>query len=217
MSNCLNCQTEPNPATGEIFGTVSFCGAEETQRAINAANESLDNWRSKTAGERSVILRKWHNLLMENQADLAAIMTAEQGKPLAESQEEIAYAAAFFEWFAEEAKRVYGDVIPHTVASQRLVVIKQPVGVVAAITPWNFLSAMITRKAGAALAAGCTMVVKPATAPLFPHWPLQNLGNRPGCQRGVQCGNRLILRHWRGTYGQPYCPQTDLYRLHPGG
>ena len=174
-----------NPATGEVIGTVPFCGAEETQRAISAANESLDAWGAKTAGERSVILRRWHDLLMENQADLAAIMTAEQGKPLAESRGEISYAAAFFEWFAEEAKRVYGDVIPQTVASQRLVVIKQPVGVVAAITPWNFPSAMITRKAGAALAAGCTMVVKPATATPFSALAIAKLGQQAGVPKGV--------------------------------
>ena len=174
-----------NPATGEVLGTVPFCGAEETKRAINAANESLDAWRSKIAGERSVILRRWHDLLMENQSDLAAIMTAEQGKPLAESQGEITYAAAFFEWFAEEAKRVYGDVIPQTVASQRLMVIKQPVGVVAAITPWNFPSAMITRKAGAALAAGCTMVVKPATATPFSALAIAKLGQQAGVPKGV--------------------------------
>ena len=174
-----------NPATGQVLGTVPFCGADETQRAINAANESLDAWRSKTAGERSAILRKWHDLLMENQEDLAVIMTAEQGKPLAESRGEICYAAGFFEWFAEEAKRVYGDVIPQTVASQRLVVIKQPVGVVAAITPWNFPSAMITRKAGAALAAGCTMVVKPATATPFSALAIAKLGQQAGVPKGV--------------------------------
>lgn len=174
-----------NPATGQVLGTVPFCGADETQRAINAANESLDAWRSKIAGERSAILRKWHDLLMENQEDLAVIMTAEQGKPLAESRGEICYAAGFFEWFAEEAKRVYGDVIPQTVASQRLVVIKQPVGVVAAITPWNFPSAMITRKAGAALAAGCTMVVKPATATPFSALAIAKLGQQAGLPKGV--------------------------------
>jgi succinate-semialdehyde dehydrogenase/glutarate-semialdehyde dehydrogenase len=174
-----------NPATGQVLGTVPFCGADETQRAINAANESLDVWRSKTAGERSAILRKWHDLLMENQEDLAVIMTAEQGKPLVESRGEISYAAGFFEWFAEEAKRVYGDVIPQTVPSQRLVVIKQPVGVVAAITPWNFPSAMITRKAGAALAAGCTMVVKPATATPFSALAIAKLGQQAGLPKGV--------------------------------
>lgn len=174
-----------NPATGEVLGTVPYCGADETQRAIAAANESLDAWRSRTAGERSAVLRKWHDLLMENQEDLATLMTAEQGKPMAESRGEIAYAAGFFEWFAEEAKRVYGDVIPQTVDSQRLVVIKQPVGVVAAITPWNFPSAMITRKAGAALAAGCTMVVKPATATPFSALAIAKLGQQAGVPKGV--------------------------------
>lgn len=174
-----------NPATGETLGTVPRCGAEETRRAIEAADESLGVWRSKTAGERSQILRKWHDLLMENQEDLAWIMTAEQGKPMSESRGEIAYAAGFFEWFAEEAKRVYGDVIPQTVASQRLVVVKQPVGVVAAVTPWNFPSAMITRKAGAALAAGCTMVVKPATATPFSALAIGELAQRAGVPVGV--------------------------------
>lgn len=174
-----------NPATGETIGTVPLCGADETKRAIDAANRSLEGWRAKTASERSVILRKWHALLMENQEDLAILMTAEQGKPLTESRGEIAYAACFFEWFAEEAKRVYGDVIPQTIASQRLLVIKQPVGVVAAITPWNFPSAMITRKAGAALAAGCTMVVKPATATPYSALAIGELARRAGVPAGV--------------------------------
>lgn len=174
-----------NPATGDILGTVPFCGAGETRRAIDAANESLSDWRSKTASERSAILRRWNDLLMENQEDLALLMTAEQGKPMAESRGEIAYAASFFEWFAEEAKRVYGDVIPQTIASQRLVVIKQPVGVVAAITPWNFPSAMIARKAGAALAAGCTMVVKPATSTPFSALAIAKLGQKAGLPPGV--------------------------------
>ncbi len=174
-----------NPATGEVLGTIPFCGADETKRAIDAANESLNAWRSKTAGERAAVLRRWNDLLMENQEDLALLMTAEQGKPLAESRGEIAYAAAFFEWFSEEAKRVYGDVIPQTVSSQRLVVIKQPVGVVAAITPWNFPSAMITRKAGAALAAGCTMVVKPATATPYSALAIAELAQRAGVPAGV--------------------------------
>ena len=174
-----------NPATGEVLGTIPFCGADETKRAIDAADKSLDAWRSKTAGERSAILKKWNDLLMANQEDLALLMTAEQGKPMAESRGEIAYAASFFEWFAEEAKRIYGDVIPQTIASQRLVVIKQPVGVVAAITPWNFPSAMITRKAGAALAAGCTMVVKPATATPFSALAIAKLGLKAGLPAGV--------------------------------
>nr|WP_319394871.1 NAD-dependent succinate-semialdehyde dehydrogenase [uncultured Desulfobacter sp.] len=174
-----------NPATGEILGTVPFCTADETRRAIDAANESLGAWQAKTAAQRSEILRKWRDLLMENQEDLGIIMTAEQGKPLAESMGEIAYAANFFEWFAEEAKRVYGDVIPQTMNSQRLVVIKQPVGVVAAITPWNFPAAMITRKAGAALAAGCTMVVKPATATPYSALAIAALAEKAGVPAGV--------------------------------
>ena len=174
-----------NPATGEILGTIPRCGTDETRRAIAAADESLGAWRAKTAGERSAILRKWNDLLLENQEDLAILMTAEQGKPMVESRGEIAYAAAFFEWFAEEAKRVYGDVIPQTIASQRLVVVKQPVGVVAAVTPWNFPSAMITRKAGAALAAGCTMVVKPATSTPYSALAIAELAQRAGVPAGV--------------------------------
>ena len=174
-----------NPATGDVLGTIPRCGTDETRRAIAAADESLGAWRAKTAGERSAILRKWNDLLLENQEDLAILMTAEQGKPMVESRGEIAYAAAFFEWFAEEAKRVYGDVIPQTIASQRLVVVKQPVGVVAAVTPWNFPSAMITRKAGAALAAGCTMVVKPATSTPYSALAIAELAQRAGVPAGV--------------------------------
>ncbi|HKJ75321.1 MAG TPA: aldehyde dehydrogenase family protein, partial [Alphaproteobacteria bacterium] len=150
-----------NPATAEILGTVPNAGAAETKRAIKAADAALPEWRAKTAGERSNILRKWFELIMANQEDLAVLMTAEQGKPLAESKGEIAYAASFVEWFAEEAKRVYGDVIPGHQADKRIVVLKQPIGVVASITPWNFPAAMITRKISPALAVGCTVVAKP--------------------------------------------------------
>ena len=174
-----------NPATGERIGTVPKCGAEETRRAIEAADQSRFSWRAKTAGERSKLLRTWRDLLLENQEDLAVIMTMEQGKALPESRGEIAYAADFFEWFAEEAKRAYGDVIPQTIPSQRLVVIKEPIGVVAAITPWNFPSAMITRKAGAAMAAGCTMVVKPATATPYSALAIAELARRAGIPDGV--------------------------------
>ena len=152
-----------NPATGQQIGTVPSMGTAETRRAIEAANAAMPAWRAKTAKERSVILRKWFNLMMENQEDLAILMTVEQGKPLTESRVEIAYGASFIEWFAEEAKRIYGDTIPTHQADKRIVVIKQPIGVCAAVTPWNFPNAMITRKAGPALAAGCTMVIKPAT------------------------------------------------------
>src|SRR5215510_8205425 len=152
-----------NPATGETLGSVPDLGAAETRRAIEAAERALPAWRAKTAKERANILRKWFNLMIENQEDLARLMTAEQGKPLTESRGEIAYAGSFIEWFAEEGKRTYGDTIPSHGADKRIVVLKQPIGVCAAITPWNFPAAMITRKAGPALASGCTMVLKPAS------------------------------------------------------
>ncbi len=174
-----------NPASGEKLGTVPRMGTDETRRAIEAANATLPAWRAKTAKERSTILRRWFELMMANQEDLAIIMTAEQGKPLAESRGEIAYAAAFIEWFAEEGKRVYGDTIPGHAADKRIVVIKEPIGVCAAITPWNFPAAMITRKAGPALAAGCTMVVKPASATPFSALALAELGQRAGIPAGV--------------------------------
>ncbi len=174
-----------NPSTGEIVGTVPNMGAAETKRAIELANVALPAWRAKTAKERSVILRKWFDLMMANQDDLAAIMTAEQGKPLAEAKGEIAYAASFIEWFAEEGKRVYGDTIPPFTADRRIVVLKQPIGVCAAITPWNFPAAMITRKAGPALAAGCTMVVKPASQTPLSALALAVLAERAGVPKGV--------------------------------
>jgi len=152
-----------NPATGEILGSVPKMGAPETRRAIEAAEKALPAWRALTAKDRSIILRRWFELIMANQDDLARLMTLEQGKPLAEAKGEIAYAASFIEWFAEEGKRVYGDIIPGHQPDKRLLVIKQPIGVTAAITPWNFPCAMITRKVGPALAAGCTMVIKPAS------------------------------------------------------
>jgi succinate-semialdehyde dehydrogenase/glutarate-semialdehyde dehydrogenase len=174
-----------NPATNEVIGTIPKMGADETHRAVDAANAAWPAWRARTAGERCDIIRKWRDLLMENQDDLAIIMTAEQGKPLAESKGEIAYASAFLEWFSEEGKRAYGDVIPQTNNDQRIVVIKEPIGVCAAITPWNFPAAMLTRKAGPALAAGCTMISKPATATPFTALALAELGDRAGIPRGV--------------------------------
>lgn len=174
-----------NPATNEVLGTIPKMGTDETRRAIEAANEALPAWRARTAKERSLILRRWFDLMMANQEDLAIIMTAEQGKPLAESKGEISYAASFIEWFAEEGKRIYGDVIPAHAADKRIVVIKEPIGVCAAITPWNFPSAMITRKAGPALAAGCTMVVKPATSTPYSALALAELGERAGIPSGV--------------------------------
>ena len=174
-----------NPSTGATLGTVPKMGAAETRRAIEAADRALPAWRAKTAKERSQILRRWADLMMANQDDLAAIMTAEQGKPLAEAKGEIAYAASFIEWFGEEAKRTYGDVIPAHGTDKRIVVIKQPIGVCAAITPWNFPAAMITRKAGPALAAGCTMVLKPASQTPFSALALCELAERAGVPKGV--------------------------------
>ncbi|MEM5275843.1 NADP-dependent succinate-semialdehyde dehydrogenase [Cupriavidus taiwanensis] len=174
-----------NPATGERVGQVPQLGAEETRQAIEAANRALPAWRARTAKERSALLRKWFELIMANQEDLARIMTAEQGKPIAEARGEIAYAASFIEWFAEEGKRVYGDTIPAPVSNQRIVVTREPVGVCAAITPWNFPAAMITRKAGPALAVGCTMVLKPASQTPLTALALVALAERAGIPAGV--------------------------------
>jgi succinate-semialdehyde dehydrogenase/glutarate-semialdehyde dehydrogenase len=177
--------TVKNPATDETLGTVPKMGAEETHRAIEAADRALPAWRAKTAKERAQILRRWYDLMMANQEDLATLMTAEQGKPLAESRGEIAYAAAFIEWFGEEGKRIYGDTIPAHGSDKRIVVLKEPIGVCAAITPWNFPAAMITRKCGPALAAGCTMVLKPASATPFSALALCELAERAGVPKGV--------------------------------
>lgn len=173
-----------NPANGQQLGSVPKMGADETREAINAANRALPAWRALTAKERANILRRWFNLMIEHQDDLARLMTLEQGKPLAEAKGEITYAASFIEWFAEEGKRIYGDTIRHQ-ADKRLIVIKQPIGVTAAITPWNFPSAMITRKAGPALAAGCTMVLKPASQTPYSALALAELANRAGIPAGV--------------------------------
>ncbi len=174
-----------NPASGELIGTVPDMGAAETRRAIDAADAALGPWRAMNAKARGQVLRRWFELMLENQEDLAVLMTAEQGKPLAESRGEIAYAASFIEWFAEEGKRVYGDVIPAPIPDRRIVVIRQPIGVCAAITPWNFPAAMITRKAGPALAAGCTMVLKPATFTPYSALALCELAERAGIPKGV--------------------------------
>ena len=174
-----------NPANGQQLGSVPKMGAAETREAIDAAAGALPAWRALTAKERSAILRRWFELMMEHQDDLARLMTLEQGKPLAEAKGEISYAASFIEWFAEEGKRIYGDTIPGHQADKRLLVIKQPIGVTAAITPWNFPAAMITRKAGPALAAGCTMVLKPASQTPFSALALAELANRAGIPEGV--------------------------------
>ncbi|WP_345795958.1 NADP-dependent succinate-semialdehyde dehydrogenase [Castellaniella sp. MT123] len=174
-----------NPATGEIIGSVPCMGAAETRRAIEGAQAAWGAWRAMTAKQRAVILRRWFDLMTAHAQDLAVIMTAEQGKPLAESRGEIAYGAAFLEWFAEEGKRAYGDVIPTFAADRRIVVTKEPIGVCAAITPWNFPSSMITRKAGAALAAGCPLVVKPAEQTPFSALALAVLAEEAGVPAGV--------------------------------
>jgi len=174
-----------NPATGQKIGTVPDMGAAETRRAIEAAAAAMPAWAARTAKDRAALLRRWHDLMLANQDDLATIMTAEQGKPLAEARGEIAYAASFIEWFAEEGKRMYGDVIPSHQADKRLLVLRQPIGVVGAITPWNFPAAMITRKAGPALAAGCTFVCKPAQQTPFSALAMAELAARAGIPAGV--------------------------------
>jgi succinate-semialdehyde dehydrogenase/glutarate-semialdehyde dehydrogenase len=174
-----------NPATGAAIGTVPRMGAEGARAAIQAASDALPAWRARTAKERAAVLRRWFELVLANQEDLATLMTMEQGKPMAESRGEIAYAASFIEWFAEEGKRVYGDTIPGHQPDKRILVLKEPVGVVAAITPWNFPAAMITRKAAPALAAGCTVVLKPASATPYSALALAELGERAGLPPGA--------------------------------
>jgi succinate-semialdehyde dehydrogenase / glutarate-semialdehyde dehydrogenase len=174
-----------NPATGEVIGTVPRLGQAETRHAIDAAARAFPRWSTRTAKERAAVMRRWFDLMMANQDDLARLMTTEQGKPLVESRGEVAYAASFLEWFGEEAKRVYGDTIPGHQPDKRIVVIKQPIGVVACITPWNFPLAMITRKAGPAIAAGCTVVLKPASQTPFSALALAELAERAGVPPGV--------------------------------
>jgi succinate-semialdehyde dehydrogenase/glutarate-semialdehyde dehydrogenase len=174
-----------DPATGARLGTIPDMGEIETRRAIEAANAAWPAWRARSAKERATILHRWHELMLEHQEDLALLMTLEQGKPLTEARGEIVYSASFLQWFSEEAKRVYGDTIPGHQADKRIVVLKEPIGVCAAITPWNFPSAMITRKAGPALAAGCTMVLKPATATPYSALALAELAQRAGVPPGV--------------------------------
>ncbi|MFO1072769.1 MAG: NAD-dependent succinate-semialdehyde dehydrogenase [Geminicoccaceae bacterium] len=198
-----------DPASGEILGRVPSLGVAETRRAIAAAEQALPAWRARTAKERSAILRRWFELILANADDLALLMTREQGKPLAEAKGEITYAASFIEWFAEEAKRVYGDVIPQTVGSRRILVLKQPVGVCAAITPWNFPAAMITRKAGPALAAGCTMVLKPASATPFSALALAELAIRAGVPAGVL----NVITGSAGTIGTELCTSRAVRKV----
>src|SRR5438067_5073278 len=174
-----------NPATGEVIAEIADLDENDAREAIEAAHRAFPLWRSKTAKERAAVVRKWYELMMAAQEDLAQLMTAEQGKPLAESRGEIAYGASFIEWFAEEGKRIYGDVIPSNAAGRRIIVMKEPVGVVAAITPWNFPNAMITRKVGPALAAGCPIVIKPAQLTPLSALALAELAHRAGIPKGV--------------------------------
>ena len=174
-----------DPATGEVIAAVPRLGSTETAQAISAAEAALPGWRARTAGERAGILRRWFDLIVKNTDDLALILSSEQGKPISEARGEVGYAASFIEWFSEEAKRVYGDVIPSHKSDSRIIVVKQPIGVTAAITPWNFPAAMVTRKAGPALAAGCTMVLKPAGQTPLTALALAELAQRAGLPPGV--------------------------------
>ncbi len=198
-----------NPATGEVIAHVPSLTAEETRAAIDAADAALPAWRAKTAKERATILRRWYELMLANQEDLARLMTEEQGKPLVESRGEIVYAASFLEWFAEEGKRIYGDMIPSPLADRRFLVMKQPIGVCAAITPWNFPSAMITRKAGPALAAGCTMVLKPASQTPLSALALAVLAE----EAGVPAGVFSVVTGSAGTIGSELTSNPTVRKL----
>ncbi|MFP1917557.1 NAD-dependent succinate-semialdehyde dehydrogenase [Lonsdalea quercina] len=198
-----------NPATGETLGTIPLVTAEQTQQAIDAAEKALSSWRQRTGKERAAVLLEWARLIRENQADLAALLTAEQGKSLAEASGEIGYANAFIEWFAEEAKRVEGSVLQSPQANQRLLVLKQPIGVTAAITPWNFPAAMITRKAAPALAAGCTMIVKPAEQTPYTALALGELA----VQAGIPAGVLQVITGEAPAVGKVLCDSPVVRKL----
>ncbi|MFP1745823.1 NAD-dependent succinate-semialdehyde dehydrogenase [Lonsdalea quercina] len=198
-----------NPATGKALGTIPLVTAEQTQQAIAAAEKALSSWRQRTGKERAAVLLEWARLIRENQADLAALLTAEQGKSLAEASGEIGYANAFIEWFAEEAKRIEGSVLPSPQANQRLLVLKQPIGVTAAITPWNFPAAMITRKAAPALAAGCTMIVKPAEQTPFTALALGELA----VQAGIPAGVLQVITGEAPAVGKVLCDSPVVRKL----
>jgi len=201
--------TVTNPATGETIGTVPHMGAAETRRAIEAADKAWPAWRRKTAKERAAILRRWYELMMENADDLALLMTLEQGKPLAESKGEVSYAASFFEWFAEQAKRIEGDVLEPPAPNLRILVTKEPIGVCAAITPWNFPAAMITRKVAPALAAGCPIVLKPAGLTPFSALAMAELGARAGVPPGVFS----VVTGDSGAIGGELCANPTVRKL----
>ncbi|HEX7037895.1 MAG TPA: aldehyde dehydrogenase family protein, partial [Pseudomonadales bacterium] len=198
-----------NPSTGATVAEVAKCGAAETSRAIDAAERAQRDWARRTAKERAALMRRLYDLMMANQDDLARILTAEQGKPLAEAKGEIAYGASFIEWFAEEARRAYGDVIPAHQPDKRILVLKQPVGVAAMITPWNFPNAMITRKVAPALAAGCTVVVKPAEQTPFSAFALAVLGERAGIPPGVL----NVVTGDGPTIGRALCDSPEVRKL----
>ncbi|MFP1788603.1 NAD-dependent succinate-semialdehyde dehydrogenase [Lonsdalea quercina] len=198
-----------NPATGKALGTIPLVTAEQTQQAIAAAEKALSSWRQRTGKERAAVLLEWARLIRENQADLAALLTAEQGKSLAEASGEIGYANAFIEWFAEEAKRIEGSVLPSPQANQRLLVLKQPIGVTAAITPWNFPAAMITRKAAPALAAGCTMIVKPAEQTPYTALALGELA----VQAGIPAGVLQVITGEAPAVGKVLCDSPVVRKL----
>ena len=201
-----------NPATGELLTMVADCGVEEAQAAIDAAEKALPAWSGLTAKERGAILRRWYDLMIAHRDELAALMTAEQGKPLAEAKGEIAYGASFIDWFAEEGKRVYGDIIPTPSRDRRMLVLKQPIGVCAAITPWNFPNAMITRKAGPALAAGCTMVIKPAELTPLSALALAELAHRAGVPAGVL--NVVTAEsHHAPAIGKLFCESPQVRKV----
>ena len=221
--------TVVNPATGLAVGTVPDMGEAETRRAIAAADAALPAWRAKTAKERGALLRKWYELMMASQDDLGLILTTEQGKPLAEAKGEIVYGASFIEWFAEEGRRTYGDVIPSYLPDRRIIVMKQPIGVAALITPGNFPNAMITRKAGPALAAGCTVVIKPASQTPFSALAIAELAARAGIPKGVLaskfrntgqtcvCANRLYVQS--GVYdafAEKLAAKVKAFKVGPG-
>ncbi|WP_274961747.1 NAD-dependent succinate-semialdehyde dehydrogenase [Thioclava electrotropha] len=199
-----------NPATGEVIGTVPNCGRAETARAIAAAEEAMKDWSARTGKERAQIMRKWYDLMMENQDDLGAILTAEMGKPLAEAKGEIAYGAGFIEWFGEEAKRVYGETIPGHQRDKRITVIKQPIGVAASITPWNFPNAMIARKAGPALAVGCGFVCRPASETPLSALAMAVLGERAGLPKGILS---VITSAKASDIGKEFCENHTVRKL----
>ncbi len=199
-----------NPATGEVLAKVANCGAKETNQAIEAAHQAFPAWATKTAKERGAILKKWYQLIMDNKEDLGAIMTAEQGKPLKEAIGEVGYGAAFVEWFAEEGKRLYGDLIPNTVSGTRILTTKQPIGVCGMITPWNFPSAMITRKMPPALAAGCTVISKPAEATPLSALALAVLAEEAGFPKGVI---NIVTTDDSSTVGKTLCESEKVRKM----